>query len=456
MENSDIYSEIDHLDHRIDDYLNDSELARTLLKGTPGMQAAGPKYLPVGSEEDSADYSARLKRSVLKNVYRKTCSFLTGQVFQKSIVWDPDLDPRITSIFSDIDGLGNSDSTFFSRIFFDAISSGSSSVLVDSPARSHRPRGEHPSDSPYLNHVKTEQIRGFRSSESRRLLTQLRIAGTISRPVGDFGHADIPTVLLYESDFWRVFWKTNGEYYPAVLDGEVLEGENELGYIPLSTFIPGDQTSFVTGIPPMDDLSYLQLQHWQSNSDQTHILHIARVPILFGRYIKQTDVNVDVSTIVNTDEEGSVLKWVEVNGGSIPHGRDAIKDIEASMGLYGLQLLIPRQGNMTATEKRLSSSESNSTLGSWVVSFENFLQSVVEDIGAFLGIPVPDRCASVNKEFDYRVTDSQHLLALLTAVSRNVLSPQSCLREFIRLGAVSEKETVENIQSEIEENAAVS
>jgi hypothetical protein len=34
------------------------------------------------------------------------------------------------------------------------------------------------------------------------------------------------------------------------------------------------------GISPLRDLAYLNVKHWQSQSDQDTILHVARVPIL--------------------------------------------------------------------------------------------------------------------------------------------------------------------------------
>jgi hypothetical protein len=54
-------------------------------------------------------------------------------------------------------------------------------------------------------------------------------------------------------------------------------------YIP---FVPlyGTRLAFMMGISPLRDVAYLNVKHWQSQSDQDTILHVARVPILaFGR-----------------------------------------------------------------------------------------------------------------------------------------------------------------------------
>ncbi len=42
-------------------YMVDSDLVRTLLKGTPGMREAGTTYLPQNLFETDTNYSKRLK-----------------------------------------------------------------------------------------------------------------------------------------------------------------------------------------------------------------------------------------------------------------------------------------------------------------------------------------------------------------------------------------------------------
>ena len=46
--------------------------------------------------------------------------------------------------------------------------------------------------------------------------------------------------------------------------------------------------------PPLLDLAWLNLAHWQSSSDQRHILHIARVPILFARGMDTAESQIDI------------------------------------------------------------------------------------------------------------------------------------------------------------------
>src|SRR3546814_11327266 len=62
--------------------------------------------------------------------------------------------------------------------------------------------------------------------------------------------------------------------------GETSFGPPGFGTLPLVT-VYAERTGYLTARPPLLDLAWLNLAHWQSSSDQRHILHVARVPILF-------------------------------------------------------------------------------------------------------------------------------------------------------------------------------
>ena len=64
--------------------------------------------------------------------------------------------------------------------------------------------------------------------------------------------------------------------------GAKMRETTALAVFPSSPSMPIGR-GFMTAHPPLMDLAWLNLAHWQSASDQRHILHVARVPILFGR-----------------------------------------------------------------------------------------------------------------------------------------------------------------------------
>src|SRR5690606_22651892 len=52
-----------------------------------------------------------------------------------------------------------------------------------------------------------------------------------------------------------------------------------LNYVPLVTFY-AHREGFMCGKPPLLDLAWLNIAHWQSSADQRHILTVSRFPIL--------------------------------------------------------------------------------------------------------------------------------------------------------------------------------
>ncbi len=60
------------------------------------------------------------------------------------------------------------------------------------------------------------------------------------------------------------------------------------------------------------DLAYINIMHWQSQSDQDNILHVARAPILFGKGIPEgTVVKIGVDSEIICNAEGADFKFVE-------------------------------------------------------------------------------------------------------------------------------------------------
>lgn len=66
-------------------------------------------------------------------------------------------------------------------------------------------------------------------------------------------------------------------------------------------------------------------------------------------------------------------------------GRQELQDLENSMALYGLQLLQPKTGAITATESMRDAEENNSTLKAWALQFQDFLENSMPAGGKVVG-----------------------------------------------------------------------
>ena len=116
----------------------------------------------------------------------------------------------------------------------------------------------------------------------------------------------------------------------------------------------------MTARPPLLDMAWLNLAHWQSASDQRHILHIARVPLLFGRNLQVPETGLDIgpNRLILSDDPSADLRFVEHSGAAIEAGRQDLRDLEEErMAILGLDLIARRPGHMTATAKAIDAAQ---------------------------------------------------------------------------------------------------
>ena len=206
----------------------------------------------------------------------------------------------------------------------------------------------------------------------------------------------------------------------------------------------------MTGEPPMIDLSYLNLKHWQSSSDQNNILHVGRVPILFGIKIDSKEVPIGTANIINSNEEGADLKFVEITGAAIEAGRTDLEDTKKEMAIYGLRQLLPNEVEMTATQNTLDSSDSNSSLATWVIEFEDTFNDALRIMGDYMGETLADDVVELNKDYFIGI-DQSTLDAIMKSVEMSIASKRMAFEELRRRGIYDSEDTWEDVQAEIEE-----
>jgi hypothetical protein len=436
------------------EWMSLSQLPRTLLLGTKGMKDARTTYLSQNALETDEAYADRLEASTLLNAFKKTCSFLSGQVFQADIVFSDDVDEEIQERSKDIDGKGNNINVFAKRVFFNGLGKGVSHILIDATKIEPDPNRTIEEERAlgvrtYFKELKPEQLIGGKTNEDGSL-KQIRIKETITKEDGLYGEKDVPRVRLFNDDgTWEVHEKQNNGSYLMVESGKL-----SYSGIPLVSFIPGEEFSVIFGETPLMDLAELNLSNWRSRSDQTHILHVARVPLLFGKHLDLKTIPSGVSSLINSDDDNADLKFVEVSGAAIQAGAMDLKENEAQMALYGLQQLVPRSGNQTATEKSITSAESNSSLGTWATEFETVLQHAYEIAAEFENGEFPSDGISVNKEYDLGIADAQELAQILKAHDQGIISAQAAFTEFRRRGVFDEHLKWDDIEEEINNETA--
>ncbi len=434
-------------------WVQDSLLPRSLMRGTRGMKEAGETFLTKNALESDAAYEKRLEASALLNAYRKTVLFLAGQVFQSDVIFSEEVPQEVVDMTEDIDGKYNSIHVFAKRIFINGLGNGMSHILIDAPSTGDGiltvAEEKEKNIRPYFREIQAMDLIGFRFFEDGTL-ELVRIAESVDKPDGKFGIKTVPRVRVYYSTgMWELYERGDNKEYSLIQSGQL-----SFKGIPIVSFIPGEEINELLGETPLMDLAELNLYHWRTSSDQTNILHIGRVPLLFGRHMSVEKLPVGTATFMNSEDDNSDLKYVEITGASIAAGANDIKETEAKMALYGLQQLVPRTGNMTATEKAITSAESQSSLGTWAVELENALQRAFEIFMQFSSNIFPENGIKVNKEYNFGIANEQELRSILDANEKGIISDQAAFNEFKKRGIFDEHLNWDDIKTEIDQEAA--
>lgn len=212
-------------------------------------------------------------------------------------------------------------------------------------------------------------------------------------------------------------------------------GPNTLGKIPLVVFY-AERTAYMMSRPPLLDLAYMNVEHWQSASDQRSILHTARVPLLTA-ITDDTDftLTAGAKSVVRMPI-GSDLKWVETQGHAIDAGSKDLQDLVDRMQLLGAEMVIRPMGRRSATEAAILSNKSESKLGAITRSLQAALNACLGLWAEWIGAPSG---GTVEIFQDFGVDDVSGISEplLLQAAQAGKISDKLFFSELQRRGTIS-------------------
>jgi hypothetical protein len=405
-----------------------------LQGGTPAMRTAKTTYLPKWPNEEQDSYNTRLATATLFPAYKRTVSVMASKPFAKALTLSDDAPDSIKQWSADIDLQGVSLHSFAAEMFCETVGYGLAGVLVEYPAAA-------PSDGltvaqveasgrrPYFVRVMHDQILGYKTevANGRVRLTQLRLAESATEDDGRYGVKVLPQVRVLEPGKWEVWQQTASSAW--VLKDS---GTTSLPDIPFVPFY-GVREGFMCGKPALLDLAYLNVKHWQSQSDQDTILHVARVPILAMIGAEdETQLTVGAMAAVKLPQDAE-LKFVEHTGASIEAGAASLTALEEQMIQTGAELLVQKPGARTATEDANDAEGNKSDLQRMAENFEDALDQALGFMAQFASLP---NGGSVSLFSDYGASTLSDASAKLIVDMHGagLLSKETSVKEIQRRG----------------------
>tara|TARA_R110002012_G_scaffold60605_2_gene158562 strand:+ start:6876 stop:8276 length:1401 start_codon:yes stop_codon:yes gene_type:complete len=417
------------------------DLIEDLLGGTLAMRDAQQKWLPQETQESPLAYRARLDRSYLYGAFTDTVKKLSAKPFSKPVDAKEGLTPQLEDIADDADLNGRDITSFARDIFEDGITYGLAHILIDYPAigaglnlAEERATGARP----YFVRIKPTDLIAWQSTkqaDGTEVVTQIRFKENRIE-VDGFEEKVVEYIRVITETEWQLWREKDGDWLLAE------EGLHSFGEVPLATFYTA-RDGFMSARPPLEDLAWLNLAHWQSLSDQRNILRFARMGILFASGFSEEEieggVTIGASQLTASTNPDAKLSYVEHSGNAIGAGEADLSKLEARMEVLGLQPLVASTGNATATARALDEAKTHSNIQAWIRGLENTLEQAYEKAGQWVASELPtDFTIDVFSDFGVTMSAGEDIKSLIAMKQAGMISHKTFLQEVKRRGLLDD------------------
>lgn len=407
-------------------------MMRTLWGGTQAVRAKSTDYLPMAPAESSTNYHIRLARSVFFNAVKHTVKGLVGMVMRRDPVFSDDVPEQIKAHLENIDNAGTHVDVFIAEILQDDLLAGHAAIFVEFPNTGGVQRHDEETIAaapirPYWIPIKKDNICSWRTTVENgiTLLTQIVLKECTMVPDGDFGET--------EQTRYRVLYRQNGVvgFYllqvtdrrsVIIVDDGIYTTQTE---IPIAEIPSSDRKSLFESDPPLLDLGYLNVAHYQKWSDLATSEHKTCVPIFVRKgFVAPVDASGN-QVVVGPDDgldlptEGDAM-YVSHDGQSLDACRTSIRDLESNMATIGLSMLSSeKRVAETAEAKRIDKSASDSALARTARGVQDGIEKALYFHARYLNMPTGGS-VTINRDFESLMMDP----AMITALSGMVRDGQ--------------------------------
>ena len=417
------------------------EIMKAVSLGTEYLRENSQAFLPLEPREDYTAYLSRVNRAVFSPYTQRLIRAAAGLILRKpiSIIGDP---YWTEEFIKDVDGCGSDLDEYARRLILCSLTYGQSHVLVDYPAPAgavslaeERALGRRP----YWIEVDPANIYGWRLDRETNYgnLSQIRIAEKAIVPTGEFGEKVFDQVRVIEPGQYKIYRKVESQkaLYTDVdnsyagnfdapeneVDFELVEsGDFSLGEIPLTTIYAG-KLDTLTSRPPMLDIAYLNLAHFQRQADLIHSLHVASQPLLVleGWDDQTKDMAVSVNYAMAT-QPGNKVYYVEPASSAFEAQAAEIQELQLQMATLGISTLSQQKFVAeSADARRLDRVDTNSMLSMVSLELEQKLQKAFNLSASYLGLEPPE--VKISRDFDIERLIGQDVTALTSLFDQKVI-----------------------------------
>lgn len=404
-------------------------MIEALMGGTKTIRAKGEVFLPKNTAESDKNYKNRLSSAILTPFYSKTVRNMSGRIFAKSPTLSDAMDSRIRSWCENIDMAGKNLAVFAADTITQALAYGLAWILVDfpnvSPDETRTVADEKQSGArPYWVFLAASQVTNVEIDPVKKSISLAVIREVVEESEGGIPR-QIEQYRVLAPYSWET-WRPDASYKGKDQRFSLYQsGSTTIGFVPLVPIHTG-QIGMFESEPPLLDLAYLNIAHYQGRSNQQNALTVAQFPILAATGYRPdpkaesqdagSTITLGPRKLLSSDDPQAKFYFVEHTGAAIEAGRKYLADLSDEMAMLGLQLIMPKadgQAAVTATESTNRKEESVSDLERIAKKYQDALNLALIYTSLWIGASTPGT-VTLNGRFDipFGQTDQQTLLAM--------------------------------------------
>jgi len=436
-----------------------------IVDGAERMRDQHALYLPQFPNESDPSYTFRWKNAKFTNVYRDIVENLASKPFEQEVTLsgavnksndDTVIPQAFLDFVEDVDGSGNTLSTFAADTFFDGINSTIDWIFVDYSNIEAGTRTvadeKRLGIRPFWSHVKAANVLEVRSKviNGKEQINFFRML--------EF-EADVKHVRIIERDnagvWWHLYRELPASQVKSVRFELIDSGVMTIPVIPMVPFVTGRRVGRSWQFRPMlRDAADLQIELFQDESGLKNIKALSGFPILTANGVAPPTIGSGANKKIQTIQVGpETILYAPPSGQGGTSGSWQYIQPDASVMTFlqsdvqktidqlrelGRNPLTAQTAGVTVINSATAAKKTSTTVQLWALGLKNALENALVITGMWLNIPQTQYDPEVFVFTDFDVMGSlEDLTALIEARKNGDISRETLWHEMVRRGILS-------------------
>jgi hypothetical protein len=459
------------------------QTCRDIIDGEDTVKAKNSSYLPIPTGMNTTEYTAYRDRAAFVAFAARSKEAMRGLVFRKRpLLVAP---KEVVELTPDVTTTGLSLDQLASFAFSEILEVGRGGFLVEYPTNDESaPTLQDVSDSgmrPYLAFYKAEDILDWREGRvnNKKALTyvKLREVYTEASSSNKYTSDEVRRIRILKLDeegycsfeVWESRVTFSDAYYPVSnstaiytriwpsADERVYQNGEPIRYIPFVPLGPLENSVRMQK-PPLMDMVWINIHHYQASADRNHAIHYADcpTPMFFGQLLSADGSEVHTVKLGPTSainiESGGDAKFLEMQGNGIAPTRELMEEYVMQMSVLGNKILATDARAAEAAETAaIHRAGEQAILATMANTLSEGITQALKMMAKWLGTD-EDEHIYYHLSTDYlpNPMDSQTLIALIGAVTAGKMSDEEFYEALVAGELVRADKTYEQHQVEIQ------